>query len=145
MDNLEILNNYYKENDEKMRLRLLDLMLLDYEEILDMILKSIKDNKELRNNAYALNILSRKKKAKEYLEENLTLATLIILLNSEDSKVRKNTYILLGNIINAGYEKFLLDALENEKVNFCIPSIILSLGNYKIDNLCDILENKNRN
>ena len=90
MDSLEILNSYYKEQDEKMRLRLLDLMLLDYEEVLDMIIKNIKENKELRNNAYALNVLSKKKKVKEYLEENFTLATLMILLNSSDSKVRKN-------------------------------------------------------
>ena len=144
MDSLEILNSYYKEQDEKMRLRLLDLMLLDYEEVLDMIIKNIKENKELRNNAYALNVLSKKKKVKEYLEENFTLATLMILLNSSDSKVRKNTYILLGNIVDAGYEKFLLDALNNESVNFCIPSIILALGNYRIDNLNEILENKRK-
>lgn len=140
----EILKDYYNETEEKMRLRLLDLMLLDYEEVLDMILKNIKESVELRSNAYALNVLSKKKKVKEYLEEHFTLATLMILINSDDSKVRKNTYILLGNIVDAGYEKFLLDALDNETVNFCIPSIVLSLGNYKIDNINEILENKRR-
>ena len=62
MDNVELLNDYYKETDEKMRLRYLDLMLLDVEEVLDMILKNIKENKELKNNSYALNVLSKKKK-----------------------------------------------------------------------------------
>ena len=58
MDNVQLLNDYYKETDEKMRLRYLDLMLLDCENILDLIIKNIKANKELKNNAYALNILS---------------------------------------------------------------------------------------
>lgn len=142
MNNEEILKNYYKETDEKMRLRFLDLMLLEHEESIDIILKNVKDNKHMKGNAYALNILSRKKKAKEYIEEKLTLATLMILLDSNDSKVRKNTYILLGNIVDAGYDKFLLDALENETVNYCLSSIILSLGNYKIDNIVSVLENK---
>lgn len=142
MDNEELLKNYYREIEEKMRLRYLDLMLLDCEIFLEMILKNIKNNQEMRNNAYALNILSRKKKAKEYIEEHLTLTTLLILLNSEDSKVRKNTYIMLGNIVDAGYEKFLIEALGKETVNFCLSSIVLSLGNYKISNLNEILMNK---
>ena len=142
MDNVELLNDYYKETDEKMRLRYLDLMLLDCENILDLIIKNIKANKELKNNAYALNILSKKKKVQEYLEDNLTLTTLMILLNSEESKVRKNTYIMLGNLDGSEYSKFLLEALETETVNFCLASIILSLGNYKIDNISEILKNK---
>ena len=142
MDNVELLNDYYKETDEKMRLRYLDLMLLDCENILDLIIKNIKANKELKNNAYALNILSKKKKVQEYLEDNLTLSTLMILLNSGESKVRKNTYIMLGNLDGSDYSKFLLEALETETVNFCLASIILSLGNYKIDNISEILKNK---
>jgi len=129
MDNEQLLKDYYNETEEKMRLRLLDLMLLDHEIILDMILKNIKENKELKNNAYALNVLSKKKKVQDYLMEKLTLTTLLILLNSEDSKVRKNTYIMLGNIPNSGYEKFLLEALEKESTNYCIASIVLSLIN----------------
>jgi len=144
MNNEELLKNYYSETEEKMRLRLLDLMLLDYESIIDMILKNIKDNKELKNNAYALNILSKKKKVQEYLEEKLTLTTLLVLINSEDPKVRKNTYIMLGNIPNNGYENFLLEALDKETINYCLASIILSLGNYKIDNLINILEKKKK-
>lgn len=144
MDNEELLKNYYSETDEKMRLRLLDLMLLDYEPIIDMILKNIKNNKELKNNAYALNILSRKKKAQEYIENKLTLTTLLILLNSEDSKVRKNTYIMLGNITNSDYSKFLLEALNKETINYCLSSIVLALGNYKIDNLTNVLEEKKK-
>ena len=37
----KLLINYYKETEEKMRLRYLDLMLLDVEEVLGMILKNI--------------------------------------------------------------------------------------------------------
>jgi len=144
MDNEQLLKDYYNETEEKMRLRLLDLMLLDHEIILDMILKNIKENKELKNNAYALNVLSKKKKVQDYLMEKLTLTTLLILLNSEDSKVRKNTYIMLGNIPNSGYEKFLLEALEKESTNYCIASIVLSLGNYKVNDLTNILENKKK-
>lgn len=142
MDNEQLLNDYYKEKEEKMRLRYLDLMLLDSENILSLIIKNIKQNKELKNNAYALNILSKKKKVQEYLENNLTLTTLLILLNSEDSKVRKNTYIMLGNLSNSDYSKFLLDALNKETINYCLPSIILALGNYKIENINDILKDK---
>ena len=142
MDNEELLNDYYKETEEKMRLRYLDLMLLDYENMLNLIIKNIKQNENLRNNAYALNILSKKKKVQEYLEENLTLTTLLILLNSEDSKVRKNTYIMLGNLSGSDFSKFLLDALNKETVNFCLSSIVLSLGNYKIDNIDEVLKEK---
>lgn len=144
MNNEELLKEYYKETEEKMRLRYLDLMLLDVEEVLDMILKNIKENKELKNNAYALNILSKKKKVQDYLEEKLTLTTLLILLNCEDSKVRKNTYIMLGNLPNSNYGKLLVDALNKETINYCLSSIILSLGNYKIDNLVSILEDKKK-
>ena len=142
MDNEQLLNDYYKETEEKMRLRYLDLMLLDCENILNLIIKNIKLNKELKNNAYALNILSKKKKVQEYLDDNLTLTTLMILLNSEESKVRKNTYIMLGNLNRQDYSKFLLDALEKETVNYCLSSIVLSLGNYKIENISDILKKK---
>ena len=141
MDNEELLKNYYKETDEKMRLRYLDLMLLDLD-ILALILKNIKENVELKNNAYALNILSKKKKVQDYLSEHLTLTTLLILLNSDDPKIRKNTYIMLGNVTFNGYEKLLLEALEKETTNYCISSIILSLGNYKIDELEKILNDK---
>ncbi len=142
MDNEQLLNNYYKETEEKMRLRYLDLMLLDSENILSLIIKNIKQNKELKNNAYALNILSKKKKVQEYLENNLTLTTLLILLNSEDSKVRKNTYIMLGNLSDSDYSKFLIEALNKETINYCLSSIILALGNYKIENINDILKDK---
>jgi len=142
MDNEELLNNYYKETDEKMRLRYLDLMLLDHENILSTIIKNIKQNKELKNNAYALNILSKKKKVQDYIEENLTLTCLLILLNSEDSKVRKNTYIMLGNLNSSEYSKLLLEALDKETINYCLPSIVLSLGNYKIENIKEILNRK---
>lgn len=144
MNNEELLKDYYKETDEKMRLRLLDLMLLEHEEIIDMIMKNTKDSKELKNNAYALNVLSKKKKVQDYLEEKLTLSTLLILLNSEDPKVRKNTYIMLGNIPNSNYGKFLVEALNKETINYCLSSIILALGNYKIDNLIKILEEKKK-
>ena len=53
------------------------------------------------------------KKVQDYLEENLTLTTLLILLNCEDSKVRKNSYIMLGNLPNSNYGKLLLDALNS--------------------------------
>ena len=142
MNSEELLIDYYKENEEKMRLRYLDLMLEDYENILNMILKNIKQNKELRNNAYALNNLSKKKKVQEYLSDNLTLTSLLILLNSEDSKVRKNTYIMLGNLNESDFSKFLIEALDKETINFCVSSIILALGNYKIENINDILKNK---
>lgn len=142
MENEELLINYYKETDEKMRLRYLDLMLLDHENILFLIIKNIKQNKELKNNAYALNVLSRKKKVEEYLQENLTLTTLLILLNSDDGKVRKNTYILLGNLSGSNYSNLLLEALDKEPINYCLSSIILSLGNYKIENINEILNSK---
>lgn len=144
MNNEELLNNYYKEIDEKMRVRYLDLMLLEGEEPLSLIIKNIKQNKEIRSNAYALNILSKKKKVQEYLEENLTLSTLLILLDSEDSKVRKNAYIMLGNLHGSHFGKLLLEALDKETVYYCLSSVILSLGNYKIGNIENILRTKSK-
>ena len=41
MDNEVLLNEYYNETDEKTRIRYIDLMFLEYEDILDMIIKNI--------------------------------------------------------------------------------------------------------
>ena len=100
-DNL--LEKFYLVTEEKSRLELIELMLNEYEYYLDLVLSNVLDNKELRNNAYILNILSKKKRVNEYLKVKFTKKHFEILVNDGDSKTRKNTYIFMGNFINVYY------------------------------------------
>ena len=59
---MELLNKYYLEKDEKLRNELLEAMLENYKFYLDIVLTNVLLKKELRNNAYLLNMLSRKKR-----------------------------------------------------------------------------------
>lgn len=136
-DNL--LEKFYLVTEEKSRLELIELMLNEYEYYLDLVLSNVLDNKELRNNAYILNILSKKKRVNEYLKVKFTKKHFEILVNDGDSKTRKNTYIFMGNFINKDYLLDLIKALKNETTNYCISSLILSLGNYKIKNIDEIM------
>ena len=136
---MELLANYYLEKDEKLRNNLIEQMLENYRLYLDMALSNILSQKELRNNAYLLNMLSRKKRVCEYLEDKFTRAHFEILVNSEDSKTRKNTYAFMGNFVCKDYVIDLIKLLKKEETNYCISSLVLCLGNYKIKNIEEIL------
>jgi len=137
---MELLKKYYLETNEKVRNDLIEKMLSDYEYYLDLVLDNILDNRELRNNAYLLNIMSKKKKVCEYLNNKFNKEHFNILVNDSDSKTRKNTYIFMGNFANKDYVVDLIKLLKVEQTNYCVSSLILSLGNYKIKNIDEILE-----
>ena len=137
MNNL--LEEFYISNEEKKRKELVDEMLNEYKYYLDMILDNILNNNELRSNAYLLNLMSKKKRVNDYLKYHFTRKHFEILINNSEPKVRKNTYIFMGNFINKDYVIDLIKALKNEDTNYCISSLILALGNYNIKNIEEIL------
>lgn len=136
---MEILAKYYLEKDEKIRNELLAVMLEDYKLYVDIVLSNILQYKELRNNAYFLNILSRKKRVCDYLKDKFKRTHFDILINAEDSKTRKNAYVFMGNFLHKDYAIDLIKQLKKEETNFCISSLVLCLGNYKIKNIEEIL------
>lgn len=134
-----LLENFYVNNDEKIRKQLVEEMLNEYKYYLDLILANILKNIELRSNAYLLNLMSKKKRVNDYLKYHFTRKHFEILIHCSEPKVRKNTYIFMGNFINKDYVIDLIKALKNEDTNYCISSLILALGNYNIKNIDEIL------
>ena len=135
----ELLTEFYLEKEEKRRLELINLMMDDYKNILEKVLINILENTELRNNAYILNVMSKKKKIVEYLDKHFSKNHFNILSKDADPKTRKNLYVLMGNFINKDYVMDLIKCLKTENINYCISSLILSLGNYNIKNIEEIL------
>ncbi|MBR3890738.1 MAG: methyltransferase [Bacilli bacterium] len=136
---MELLNKYYLEKDEKLRNELLEEMLENYKVYLDMALSNILSHKELRNNAYLLNVLSRKKRVCDYLKDRFKRVHFDVLVNDEDSKTRKNTYSFMGNFLDKDYVIDLIKLLKKEETNYCISTLVLCLGNYNIKNIEEIL------
>ena len=137
MDNL--LNDFYLAKDEKQRIEIIRLMLENPKIYLDVVLNNILSGIELRNNAYLLNVMSKKKKVSDYLQKNFKITHFNVLSNDTDAKTRKNLYILMGNYIDKAYALELIKCLKNENTNYCISSLILTLGNYNIKNIEEIL------
>lgn len=135
----DLLEVFYQSNEEKKRKELIDLILEDYKAYLDKVLKNIENKVELRNNAYLLNLLSKKKRVVEYLEKRFDKGHFDILVNDNDPKTRKNTYIFMGNFANKNYVIDLIKCLKNETTNYCVSSLILTLGNFNIKNIEEIL------
>ena len=130
----------YASKDEKERKELINSFYEDYKNYLSLILDNILKKVELRTNAYILNLMSSKKKVIEYLQVNFKREHFEVLINDADPKTRKNTYVLMGNLLNKDYVIDLVKMLKKEETNYCISSLILTLGNYKIKNLKEILE-----
>lgn len=135
----DLLDVFYQSNDEKKRKELIELILEDYKFYLDKVLTNIFNKMELRNNSYLLNVTSKKKKVIEYLDKRFTTNHFNILINDEDPKTRKNTYIFMGNYHHKDYVIELIKCLKKETTNYCISSLILSLGNFNIKNIEEIL------
>ena len=136
----DLLDAFYQSNDEKKRKELIELMLEEYKTYLDKVLFNIEKSIELRNNSYLLNVTSKKKKVVEYLSKKFTMMHFNILINDEDPKTRKNTYIFMGNYHHKDYVIELIKCLKKENTNYCISSLILSLGNFNIKNIEEILD-----
>lgn len=135
----DLLLEFYKSSDEKKRIELINLMLEDYKNYLDKVLNNIKNKSELRNNSYLLNVMSKKKRVCEYLNKYFTNDHFLNLISDNDPKTRKNTYIFMGNYGDKNYVLDLIKCLKNETTNYCISSLILTLGNFKIKNIEEIL------
>ena len=77
----------------------------------------------------ALCVFAKTKQGRAEIEQLLgTRAVLSLLSESEQPKVRKNLYRLIGALENAADVPILARALENEQTLFAVPSILLSLG-----------------
>lgn len=135
----DLLESFYKSEDEKERVKLIDLMLEDYTHYLELVLANVIEGKELRSNAYLLNLMSKKKRVNDYLKTRFNKNHFDHLVNDEDAKCRKNLYIFMGNFLSKEFLMDLIKALRNEKINYCISSLILTLGNYHIKNIDEIM------
>ncbi len=135
----ELLEKYYKSDNEKERVELIDEMLIDYEHYLELVLNNILEAKELRSNAYLLNLMSRKKRVNDYLKTRFNRKHFNVLISDSDPKCRKNLYIFMGNFLSSEFVIDLIKALRNESVNYCISSLILALGNYNIKNIDEVI------
>lgn len=77
----------------------------------------------------ALCVLAKTKQGRAQIEAELkNRAILSALAESEQPKVRKNLYRLLGALENAADVPILEKALQTEQTMFAVPSILLSLG-----------------
>ncbi|MBQ1820869.1 MAG: methyltransferase domain-containing protein [Clostridia bacterium] len=77
----------------------------------------------------ALCALAKTKQGRAEIEAAVSdRAILSELVNSEQPKVRKNAYRLLGALENEADVPLLVSALESETTLFAVPSLLLSLG-----------------
>lgn len=77
----------------------------------------------------ALTAIAKTKQGRAEIEERLSDRSILsALINSEQPKVRKNVYRLLGALENETDAPLLSHALENETTLFTVPSLILALG-----------------
>lgn len=84
--------------------------------------------------SYALAVLSKKQAAGRALApvlEQQDGAFVRYLLQQTDAKVRKNTYILLGNLAAPRWLPTLSERAKIEGTYFALPSLALALGNFE--------------
>lgn len=86
------------------------------------------DNK---NCVWAIKNLSKKKLSLNLKENEKFKNFIACAINSSDEKIRKNAYVILGNVENDFCHDLLVKAIDKETVFYCYPCIVLSLGNFK--------------
>ena len=80
----------------------------------------------------ALCVFAKTKQGRAEIEQLLgTRAVLSLLSESEQPKVRKNLYRLIGALENPADAPILVCALETETTLFTVPSLLLALGDRK--------------
>ncbi|MDO4543378.1 MAG: methyltransferase domain-containing protein [Clostridia bacterium] len=67
-------------------------------------------------------------KGREEIAEQLDRSSLMQLIKSDEPKVRKNAYRLIGALKDRAYAPALCESLKNEDRLFCVPSLLLALG-----------------
>jgi len=100
-----------------------------------------------KNCAYALANLSKKKKCKLLIENNLKAFEDLVFqfLNSEDAKIRKYGYVISGNFATEKIRKELKNKVNDEKTYFTLPSLMLSLDKESQKSLLARLEQERGN
>ncbi len=137
LEEKEILNDYYKETDEKKKIEFFAIFEEGSETYLELLLN---ENENLKQAVYALANLTKKQKCSDFVSYFLKKKDIVTkFAHSEDSKVRKNCYIMLGNLKNKAYVTLLENALIHEKTFFCLPSLILALGSIGANNIAEKL------
>ncbi len=119
MDIFDLIDLYNGAESEKDTAKCMSLADGNYKSFLANIDKVISERKII----YAILILSRKKKAAEYIAKDGSLLSRIKdHTNSDDGKVRKNAYSAMYNI-GAEKEEFF-DGLKREETNYVIAHIV---------------------
>jgi len=119
MDIFDLIDLYNGAEREKDTAKCMSLAEGNYKSFLANIDKVISERKII----YAISILSRKKKAAEYIAKDESLLSRIKYhTNSDDGKVRKNAYSAMYNI-GADKEEFF-DGLKREDTNYVIAHIV---------------------
>ena len=128
MTESEILSSYYLAEEGK---PFLDLC---YTKPNYFIPRFLKEETHKKKAMYALATLSKKKVCADVIFQMLSKDDSVLdkFLYSEDSKTRKNTYILLSNIVYRKAAEKLIACLESEKTYYCLPSLILALGSLEV-------------
>lgn len=108
----------------------------------NLILDALKSDRDLRVLLITLARIISKEKNRNHLinyYKRLDYTPLIEYAKKEDAKVRKNAYIIMGEIQDDIILSTLLEALSNERTYFNLPSILLALGNIGNSSIIDII------
>ena len=127
MKESEILSDYYLDERDNLNDYLQKFLLNPAYYIPRFLNEKI----NLKKAIYALANISKKKSCADmifkYFDKDGTLIDKFA--TSSDSKVRKNSYILIGNVVFLPYLELLIDRLNKESTYYCLPSLVLALGN----------------
>lgn len=102
------------------------------EEGVDLIVNEINKGHNLRVYLLTLSRIISNNRCKNALDDKwsrLNYKPLINSARSDDPKVRKNAYIIMGELSGDILKKELIKALEREDTLMIIPSLILAIGN----------------
>jgi len=100
----------------------------------DIVLKELKSKRAEKLFLLTLSRIIKKEKCLIYLItvwKRINFRPLIEYSENNDPKIRKNAYVIMGEIQDKVIKDTLIKRLYDEETLFLLPSIILSLGNFK--------------
>ena len=121
-----ILQQFLIESDDVKKTEYLQEIGLYIDKQLELL--NYPDNK---NCVWAIKNLSKKKLGLSLKENEKFKNFISSAINSQDDKIRKNAYVILGNVDSDFCHDLLIKAIDKETVFYCYPCIVLSLGNFK--------------